>query len=65
MKDIKIHLRKKIQSGYYVMPSILEVHHQQENMMVSNVACVITSYLLMVLTIRSNPELFATCNDPS
>jgi len=31
-----------------IMPSILEVHHQQENMMVSNVACVITSYLLMV-----------------
>jgi hypothetical protein len=40
------------------MPSILEVHHQQENMMVSNVACVITFYLLMVLTIQSNHELF-------
>jgi hypothetical protein len=51
MKDIKKHLRKKIQSGYYIMPSILEVHHQRENMMVSNVACVITSYLLIVLTI--------------
>ncbi len=41
-----------------IMPSILEVHHQQENMMVSNVACVITSHLLMVSTIRSNLELF-------
>jgi len=41
------------------MPLILEVHHQQKNMMVFNVACVITSYLLMVSTIRSNPQLFA------
>jgi hypothetical protein len=41
-----------------VRPSILQVHHQRENMMVSNVACVVTSYLLMVSTIRSNPEFF-------
>ncbi len=63
MKDIK--KNKEINTKWVlgieltVTPSILEVHHQRENMTVSNVACVITSYLLMVSTIRSNPELFA------
>ncbi len=42
-----------------VMPSILEVHHQQGNMMVSNAGCVITSSLLMVSSIQSNLALFA------
>jgi hypothetical protein len=41
------------------MPSILEEHRQQKTMMVSNVACVMTFYLLMVSTIQSNPEMFA------
>jgi uncharacterized membrane protein YbaN (DUF454 family) len=42
-----------------IMPSIFVVHCQWENMMVFNVACVITSYLLMVSTIWSNLQLFA------
>jgi len=64
MKDIKktfkeINTKLILDIKLTVMLSILEVHHQRKNKMVSNVACVITSSLLMVSTIRSNLALFA------
>jgi hypothetical protein len=43
MKNVKHKVRTRYRTNHNAFN--LEVHHQQENMMVSNVACVITSYL--------------------